>query len=110
MAKRRTKTSRPQTEAARAREEHWRAILDEQKTSRLGPTAFCREKKISSHAYFWWKREIRVRAGGTETTATEDIDREAAPGAGAHHRRSGERELRDRSLGTPRGEGAQGIR
>ncbi len=64
MAKRPTKTSRSRSEAARAREKHWRAILDEQKTSGLGHTAFCREKKISSHAYFWWKREIRVRDGG----------------------------------------------
>ncbi len=64
MAKRPTKTSRRRFEAARAREERWRVILSEQKTSGLGHTAFCREKKISAHAYFWWKREIRVRDGG----------------------------------------------
>lgn len=61
MAKRPAKTGRPQTEAERAREERWRGILEEQKTSGLSNSAFCRQKKISANAYFWWKREVRLR-------------------------------------------------
>lgn len=61
MAKRPTKARRPQSEAQRAREDKWRGILREQRTSGLSHSAFCRKKKISANAYFWWKREIRKR-------------------------------------------------
>ena len=61
MAKRSKKNGGSRSEAKRLREERWRRILSEQERSGLGHTAFCRRKKISQHAYFWWKRELRLR-------------------------------------------------
>ena len=61
MAKRSKKSARSRSEAKRLREERWRRILAEQERSGLGHTAFCRRKRISANAYFWWKREIGVR-------------------------------------------------
>ena len=59
MAKKRTSGKR--AEQTREREKLWRGILAEQKASGLSHTDFCRSKSISSNAYFWWKRELRLR-------------------------------------------------
>lgn len=74
MAKRRAKTRRSQSEAERAREAHWRKILGEQTTSGLSHSAFCRKKKISANAYFWWKREILVRDKRRRRSSRKDSD------------------------------------
>jgi hypothetical protein len=47
--------------AAKRREDHWRGVLAEQRTSGLSHSEFCRWKAISMNAYFWWKREIPRR-------------------------------------------------
>lgn len=59
MSRRRT-TGR--AAAAKKREAHWRRIMAKQRRSGLTHTEFCGRESISVHSYFWWKRELGVRA------------------------------------------------
>lgn len=38
--------------------ERWRAILDEQRHSGLGISAFCRERSIATSSFFGWRRKL----------------------------------------------------
>ncbi len=72
--------------AAKRREEHWRGVLAEQRTSGVSHSEFCRQKAISMNAYFWWKREIPRR------------EAERANGRGQGKQRAGARRLPRPSL------------
>ena len=41
------------------RRAHWRTIIEEQATSGLNITAFCREKQINRHQFHTWRRRFR---------------------------------------------------
>jgi len=43
--------------------EGWRAILDEQRQSGLGISAFCRRRAIATSSFFGWRRKLREGAG-----------------------------------------------
>ena len=45
-------------EPQHAREEAWREIFREQARSGQGHSAFCRERSISLHSYFWYRRRL----------------------------------------------------
>jgi hypothetical protein len=38
--------------------ERWRAILDEQRHSGLGISAFCRKRPIATSSFFGWRRIV----------------------------------------------------
>ncbi len=61
MARRRA-TGQTRTKASGEREQHWRRIIAKQGRSGLTHTEFCRRESISAHSYFWWKRELGIRA------------------------------------------------
>lgn len=45
------------------RAKHWQALLREQERSGLTQAAFCRERKVSSGTFAWWKRRLRAEVG-----------------------------------------------
>ena len=45
-------------EPQHAREEAWREIFREQARSGRSHSAFCRERSISLHSYFWYRRRL----------------------------------------------------
>jgi len=45
------------------RAKHWRALLREQEWSGLTQAAFCRQRRINSGTFAWWKRKLRADAG-----------------------------------------------
>jgi hypothetical protein len=45
-------------EPQHAREEAWREIFREQARSGQSHSAFCRERSISLHSYFWYRRRL----------------------------------------------------
>ena len=59
--KARSQGKRSQSEESRTREEYWRQLFRAQEASGLNQSEFCRSKSISANAYFWWKREIKLR-------------------------------------------------
>ena len=63
MADRKSPRRSKRQMATRNREQFWRQVLQEQRTSGLGHSEFCRQKGLSTHAYFWWKRQIPIRDG-----------------------------------------------
>ena len=59
----RSKKSDTRTAETREREEYWRAVFKRQAESGLSQADFCRREDIPSSRYYWWKRQLRVRAG-----------------------------------------------
>lgn len=43
------------------RERHWWQILDQWKRSGLNGRAFCRREHLKESAFFFWKRQFRLR-------------------------------------------------
>ena len=44
------------------REQQWRKRLQEQQRSRLSIRAYCRSKGLSEPAFYFWRRELKLRA------------------------------------------------
>ncbi len=57
-------------EARRQRIEYWRKIFQDQARSELSAQAFCRKRRLSSHKYYWWKREVRRSAQNRSKSAS----------------------------------------
>jgi hypothetical protein len=50
--------------------ERWRAIVDEQRHSGLGISAFCRNRSIATSSFFGWRRKLgEGRAAGAKPAA-----------------------------------------
>lgn len=43
------------------RERHWQQVIQEQKTSGLSASAFCRERGLSKSSFSHWKRKLNDR-------------------------------------------------
>ncbi|NLN86687.1 MAG: transposase [Syntrophomonadaceae bacterium] len=48
--------------AAEYRLSHWMHLIQEQQSSGLNIKEFCREKGMSRHVYFYWRRKLRKAA------------------------------------------------
>jgi len=46
------------------RRTHWRTIIEDQATSGLNITAYCREKQIKRHQFHSWQRRLREQQSG----------------------------------------------
>ncbi len=81
----------PQTEQRGERATYWTQVLQEHTGSGLSVRAFCQERHLAEHSFYWWRRQLRgttprarrsrcgerrARAGFVEVVAT---DRPAAP-------------------------------
>ena len=43
------------------REQHWRGVIQDQKTSGLSISAFCRERKVPAASFYNWRRKLADR-------------------------------------------------
>ena len=72
MPRQRT-TGQKRAEASRRREKNWRSIIATQRKSGLSHSEFCRREAIPSNNYFWWKRELGIRAKKGRKGAGEKV-------------------------------------
>ena len=45
------------------KEQRWRRLLRERRSSGKSVVKFCGERRISVHQFYWWQRQLRSRDG-----------------------------------------------
>ena len=45
------------------KEQHWRRLLREHRTSGKSVAKFCHERRLPVHRFYWWQRQLRSRDG-----------------------------------------------
>lgn len=94
----RSKKSDERAAETREREEHWRAVFKRQAESGLSQADFCRREDIPSSRYYWWKRQLRLRAGKAKSTPKPERELKGQRG---DTRESGPKLVRVRVRSTP---------
>ena len=63
------------------RERYWRGVIQDQKSSGLSISAFCRERKVPAASFFNWRRKVaeRERAVEHKDVATKFVALELPP-------------------------------
>ncbi len=51
---------------SKERERYWRGVLEDQKSSGLSISAFCRDRKVPAASFFNWRRKLAERDGSVE--------------------------------------------
>lgn len=69
-----------------ANEAKWRGVLADWASGKLDGRSYCREKRISEHLFYHWKRVIRLR--DQDRVAGYAHDEKPAPGQGSARRSS----------------------
>ena len=41
------------------RQKHWQVVIAEQEASGKSIREFCRERKLTEHSFYWWRRQLR---------------------------------------------------
>ena len=44
----------------------WRALLDEQAKSKKSAAAFCQERALSIHVFYYWRKRLRSEGSGND--------------------------------------------
>ena len=52
----------------RVKERRWERLLREKQLSRKSVAAFCRERRIPVHQFYWWQRQLGDRKSGKAST------------------------------------------
>jgi hypothetical protein len=52
-----------------AKERRWRALIARQRSSGFSVRVFCRRERLTESAYYFWRREIAQRDGGSPKRA-----------------------------------------
>jgi hypothetical protein len=42
------------------RQRHWQAVMAEQEASGKPIRDFCRERNLTEHSFYWWRRRLRA--------------------------------------------------
>jgi hypothetical protein len=51
---------------SKERERYWRGVIEDQKSSGLSISAFCRDRKVPAASFFNWRRKLAERDGSVE--------------------------------------------
>lgn len=42
------------------RQKHWQVVMAEQEVSGKSVREFCRERNLTEHSFYWWRRRLRA--------------------------------------------------
>ena len=64
---------------SKEREQYWRGVFRDQKSSGLPISTFCRDRKVSEGSFFNWRRKLSERPVELEDAAAKFVSLELPP-------------------------------